>query len=76
MSALRHVVAVLGCARAYAAFFFLLALSVAQAAPKPVLVHYMPWYVAKPYSASWGWHWTMNHYNPDIMDGSGRRQIA
>lgn len=47
-----------------------------DAASKPVLVHYMPWYVAKPYSGSWGWHWTMNHYNPDTTDSSGRRQIA
>jgi hypothetical protein len=45
-------------------------------AQKPLLVHYMPWFVAKPYSTSWGWHWTMNHYNPDTTDASGRRQIA
>lgn len=48
----------------------------ALAATKPVLVHYMPWFIAKPYSGSWGWHWTMNHYNPDIIDASGKRQIA
>lgn len=48
---------------------------VAQGAPKPLLVHYMPWYVAKPYSGAWGWHWTMNHYNPDVIIG-GKRQIA
>src|SRR5689334_12102170 len=48
----------------------------AQAQPKPVLVHYMPWYVAKPYSSSWGWHWTMNHFNPDTTNSSGHRQIA
>src|SRR5438105_4887827 len=39
----------------------------AQAAPgaiKPVMVHYMPWFVSRPYSGSWGWHWTMNHFNP------------
>jgi hypothetical protein len=45
-------------------------------ASKPVMVHYMPWFVAKPYSGSWGWHWTMNHFNPDVTDGSGNRQIA
>jgi hypothetical protein len=55
--------------------FALLASGVAQSAPKPLLVHYMPWYVAKPYSGSWGWHWTMNHYNPDVVTG-GKRQIA
>jgi len=47
----------------------------AQSAPKPLLVHYMPWYVARPYSGSWGWHWTMNHYNPDAVT-SGKRQLA
>jgi hypothetical protein len=46
------------------------------AASKPVLVHYMPWFVAKPYSGSWGWHWTMNHFNPDLIDAAGTRQIA
>jgi len=48
---------------------------VAQSAQKPLMVHYMPWYVAKPYSASWGWHWTMNHFNPEVITG-GKRQIA
>lgn len=44
--------------------------------PRPlILVHYMPWYDAKPQSAGWGWHWTMNVFNPDdVVDG--RRQIA
>ncbi|HWD20966.1 MAG TPA: glycoside hydrolase family 71/99-like protein, partial [Verrucomicrobiae bacterium] len=36
----------------------------------------MPWFVAKPFSGSWGWHWTMNHFNPDIVDGNGQREIA
>src|SRR5262245_7539175 len=61
---------------AWCATLFLLQCLTASAQPKPVMVHYMPWFVAKPYSSSWGWHWTMNHYNPDIADGSGRRQIA
>lgn len=55
--------------------FALLVTGVAQSAPKPLLVHYMPWYVAKPYSGSWGWHWTMNHYDPDVVIGR-KRQIA
>ena len=46
------------------------------AAPKPILVYYMPWFVAKPHSDNWGWHWTMNHFNPDVIDASGERQIA
>jgi hypothetical protein len=53
-----------------------LGLLAASAASKPVMVHYMPWYVAKPFSGSWGWHWTMNHYNPEVTDGPGQRQIA
>jgi hypothetical protein len=48
----------------------------AEAGPKPVMVHYMPWFVAKPYSSSWGWHWTMNHFSPDSTNASGERQIA
>jgi len=48
----------------------------AVAASKPVLVYYMPWFEAKPHSDQWGWHWTMNHFDPDIIDASGERQIA
>src|SRR5262245_16525141 len=36
----------------------------------------MPWFVAKPYSSNWGWHWTMNHFNPDTTNALGQRQIA
>jgi hypothetical protein len=46
------------------------------AAGKPIMVHYMPWFVSQPFSGYWGWHWTMNHYNPSVVDGSGRAQIA
>src|SRR5688572_24078595 len=62
---------------------WLLSLAVLAMAPpvlagvyKPIMVHYMPWFVAKPHSANWGWHWTMEHYNPDITNGAGLRQIA
>jgi hypothetical protein len=50
--------------------------SPAAVAAKPILVHYMPWFVAKPYSGSWGWHWTMNHFNPDTTNSLGQRLIA
>jgi hypothetical protein len=40
-----------------------------------ILVHYMPWFEAEPESHSWGWHWTMNHFQPETVVG-GRRQIA
>ena len=46
------------------------------ATSKLLLVHYMPWFVAKPYSPTWGWHWTMGHYNPDRTNSSGEREIA
>src|SRR5205823_1799379 len=55
--------------------FFMFAGGLVQGAQKPLLVHYMPWYVAKPYSGSWGWHWTMNHFEPDTII-NGKRQIA
>lgn len=48
----------------------------AAAAPKLLLAHYMPWYSAKPYAATWGWHWTMNHFNPDQFVSPGIRDIA
>ena len=40
-----------------------------------VLAHYMPWYTARPYSDQWGWHWTMNHFDPEKQSG-GKREIA
>jgi hypothetical protein len=46
------------------------------ASSKPLLVHYRPWFVAKPYSDRWGYHWTMDHFDPDHLDASGQRQIA
>ncbi len=46
------------------------------AQPKPlVLAHYMPWYQAKPFSSTWGWHWTMNVFDPD-KSTDGRRELA
>jgi hypothetical protein len=29
-----------------------------------VLAHYMPWYESPPQSPRYGWHWTMNHFDP------------
>ena len=56
--------------------FFGAAPIASRAASKTVMVYYMPWYTAKPYSDGWGWHWTMNHFNPDGVNASGERQIA
>lgn len=56
---------------------FVLALPATScAASKAVMVYYMPWYNARPYSENWGWHWTMNHFNPDRVNASGEREIA
>src|SRR5277367_2315315 len=49
----------------------------ARGASKTVLVHYMPWFVSQPYSGSWGWHWTMNSFDPNRTNSAnGRREIA
>lgn len=46
-----------------------------QSQQTPLLItHYMPWYASKKISGKWGWHWTMNHFNPD--DKSAARQLA
>lgn len=29
-----------------------------------VMVHYMPWFAADPEKQKWGWHWTMNKFDP------------
>jgi hypothetical protein len=41
-----------------------------------VMAHYMPWYESKPFSGHWGWHWTMNHFRPDVRGPDGRQQLA
>ena len=56
-----------------ASFLFL---NPAPADAKIVVVYYMPWFVAKPYSSNWGWHWTMDHFNPETVSVTGERQIA
>jgi hypothetical protein len=51
------------------------------ASAKPVvsqrllLAHYLPWYEADPAHNQWGWHWTMQHFNPAHMV-NGRRDAA
>jgi len=56
--------------------FLFTAPKAAHAASKPVMVHYMPWFVSQPYSGSWGWHWTMNYFNPNIVNTNGEQAIA
>ena len=56
-----------------AAFFpgYLAAQPTDSAVGKPprILAHYMPWYTAKPFSAVWGWHWTMGAFDPEGKNG-------
>jgi len=40
------------------------------------MAHLMPWHQTPAIHGYWGWHWTMNHYNPALLDSSGHRQIA
>lgn len=44
----------------------------AERLPRLILAHYMPWYVTKPASDQWGWHWTMNHFDPE-QSNAGKR---
>ncbi|MCZ2099424.1 MAG: hypothetical protein LC121_24825 [Anaerolineae bacterium] len=36
----------------------------------------MPWYQTPDVSGYWGWHWTMDHFDPTQPDANGRPQIA
>jgi hypothetical protein len=40
-----------------------------------ILAHYMPWFEARPESSHWGWHWTMNSFDPEKVT-DGKRSIA
>ncbi len=47
-----------------------------QTVPRPLLLaHYMPWFSAPPQSQNYGWHWTMNAFDPNQIV-NGQRQIA
>ena len=49
----------------------------AQDGARPLLMaHTMPWYQSRAMRGSWGWHWTMEHYNPSETDENGRPDIA
>jgi len=45
-------------------------------ASKTIMVYYMPWFSAKPLKSNWGWHWTMDRFDPDTTNAMGQRQIA
>ncbi len=46
--------------------------------PKPIYMHYMPWFDTPQTSGNgqWGWHWKMDKMDPNIVDQTGKRQIA
>lgn len=46
--------------------------------PLKVYMHYMPWFDTPDVlgGSNWGYHWKMNNQNPNIVDASGKRQIA
>ncbi len=48
----------------------------AQDSGPVVVVHYMPWFQAPETSGYWGWHWTMNHFDPNRVGADGQREIA
>src|SRR5579872_281404 len=49
--------------------------ALAQSHRPTLMVHYMPWFQAKPNHTSWGWHWTMNKVDPDRLV-NGQRKAA
>ena len=54
----------------FAAIFPLMAPAIARVAPKPIMVHYMPWFQS-PYSLggdNGGYHWTLHHFNPTVIN--------
>ena len=59
------------------ALFALASAAAAQVGPGPVVVaHYMPWFQSQDYSGNWGYHWTFNSRNPNVVGPDGQRQIA
>ncbi|QEG20573.1 glycoside hydrolase family 71/99-like protein [Mariniblastus fucicola] len=41
-----------------------------------ILAHYMPWFESQEFSGKWGWHWTMNQFDPDAIGEDGHPKIA
>jgi len=51
-------------------------LPVAKTNPQKLYVHYMPWFeTPETNNGKWGWHWTMNNKNPELVINN-RRDIA
>jgi hypothetical protein len=44
---------------------------------RPLLIaHTMPWYETPEVSGVWGWHWTMEHFNPTQVREDGQPDVA
>jgi len=56
--------------------FVLCPLLPAFSAEPRLLAHYMPWYATKDVSGAWGWHWTMNYFDPEQKKWDDQREIA
>lgn len=41
-----------------------------------LLAHFMPWYQTPDVSGYWGWHWTMDHFDPTQTTAQGLPEIA
>jgi hypothetical protein len=41
-----------------------------------ILAHYMPWYQTPQITGYWGWHWTMNYFDPNKLDANGLQELA
>ncbi len=51
--------------------------SVELAPERPLLMaHFMPWYETPDVSGIWGWHWTMEHFDPRQVREDGHPEIA
>jgi len=66
---------VIGSVFTNALFLFVKGFLVATPHHPVLLAHYLPWYTSKPFRGQWGWHWTMNHFDPDKITGK-RRPLA
>jgi len=44
--------------------------------PMRVYMHYMPWFETPETVGVWGWHWTMNTMDPNVIGSDGQREIA
>lgn len=54
------------------------ATDVVKTNPMKVYMHYMPWFETPDTLGGnqWGYHWKFNNQNPNVVDATGKRQIA